>query len=84
MINTITTHLAIAKTHLADGWIIDFVEEAPGTRAMDIGPFPTRDEAFAWCDEATAVKLPHITEWSHRVDGSEVFYELTIQNKVPA
>lgn len=82
--STITTHLTIADTHLADGWIIEFVEEAPGTRAFDIGPFTTREEAFAWCDEATGVKLPHLDEWEHRTAGSEVFYELTIENKVPA
>lgn len=81
---TITTHLTIAHTNLVEGWMLEFVEETPGTRAMDIGPFKTREEAFSWCDEATTVRLPHINEWSNRVDGTEVFYEITIDNEVPA
>lgn len=83
---TVTTSITIWQDLAGDHkWRVELLEEQPGTRNLEFGPFDQPNEARAWIAEAVTVPLPDSDEWE-RTDtpGLRIEFHCVINNEVPA
>jgi hypothetical protein len=82
---TVPTSITIWQDLAGDQqWRIEFTEEAPGTRQLEMGPFDERNEACAWIQQAVMVPLPQPSRWvRYTIEGFRDEFWCHIQNEVP-
>lgn len=86
MTTTVPTNITIWQDLNGDQqWRVEFIEEAPGTRQLQFGPFDHPVTAREFTALSVTVPLPDPSQWDRNtVEGLREEFSCHIENEVPA